>query len=158
MIVVEVPRPAVRRADHVGFSVASLDAALAFWVEGLGAHLLRTGEMEGDFLREVTGAFGAEARFAVVSLADQMIELLEYVGVGRPTARPRPFDPGYAHLALVVDDVVAILATIAAYGWRPQGVPQTIAAGTRAGTKVVYATGPDGATIELMQPPDRSGT
>lgn len=26
----------VRRADHVGFSVASLDAALRFWIDGLG--------------------------------------------------------------------------------------------------------------------------
>ena len=30
---------AVRRADHVGFSVASLDSALRFWVEGLGGQL-----------------------------------------------------------------------------------------------------------------------
>lgn len=37
----------VRRADHVGFAVASLDAAIHFWVDGLGAQLVRTGEMEG---------------------------------------------------------------------------------------------------------------
>ncbi|MGT2478932.1 hypothetical protein ACU4GR_08650 (plasmid) [Methylobacterium oryzae CBMB20] len=35
----------VRRADHVGFSVAFLDDALRFWVDGLGARLVRTGEM-----------------------------------------------------------------------------------------------------------------
>jgi hypothetical protein len=37
----------VRRADHVGFAVAFLDEALRFWVDGLGARLVRTGEMGG---------------------------------------------------------------------------------------------------------------
>nr|WP_248308424.1 VOC family protein [Bosea sp. 124] len=48
----------VQRADHVGFAVASLDEAVRFWVEGLGARLVRTGEMGGAFLGQVTGAHG----------------------------------------------------------------------------------------------------
>lgn len=143
----------VRRADHVGFAVASLDEALRFWVDGLGAQLVRTGEMGGEFLGQVTGAHGAQVRMAIVSLADQMIELLEYHGVGRPSAPAKPFDPGFAHLALVVDDIEALLARIAAYGWKAQGTPQPIAGGARAGTRVIYVVGPDGATIEFMQPP-----
>ena len=142
----------VRRADHVGFSVASLDEALRFWVEGLGARLVRTGEMGGEFLGQTTGADGASVRMAIVSLADQVIELLEYRGPERPPVPSRPFDPGFAHLALVVDDLDAVLARIAAYGWKAQGLPQVIASGARAGTRVIYAVGPDGATIEFMQP------
>jgi catechol 2,3-dioxygenase-like lactoylglutathione lyase family enzyme len=147
------PHPAVRRADHVGFSVASLEASLAFWVEGLGAHLVRTGEMGGDFLRQVTGARDAQVRMAILSLAGQSIELLEFNGPDRPAAPSRPFDAGFAHLALVVDDIDAVLARIAAYDWRPKGTPQTMTTGARAGTRVIYAAGPDGATIEFMQPP-----
>lgn len=144
----------VRRADHVGFSVASLDDALRFWVDGLGARLVRTAEMDGDFLGQVTGAHGAHVHVAIVSLAGQTIELLEYGGLDRPGApSSKPFDPGFAHLALVVDDIDAVLARIAAHGWTAQGVPQAIAAGERAGTRVIYAVGPDGATIEFMQPP-----
>ncbi|MCJ2126351.1 VOC family protein [Methylobacterium sp. J-077] len=143
----------VRRADHVGFSVASLDEALRFWVEGLGARLVRTGEMGGAFLRQVTGAHGARVRMAVVSFAGQAIELLEYQGTSRPVAASAQFDPGFAHLALVVDDLDAILSRIAGHGWKPQGVPQPIASGERTGTRVVYAVGPDGSTIEFMQPP-----
>jgi catechol 2,3-dioxygenase-like lactoylglutathione lyase family enzyme len=79
----------VRRADHVGFSVASLEASLAFWVEGLGAHLVRTGEMGGDFLRQVTGARDAQVRMAILSLAGQSIELLEFNGPDRPAAPSR---------------------------------------------------------------------
>jgi hypothetical protein len=41
-------------ADHTGFSVSSLDQAVRLWVEGLGAELVRTGEMGGDFLANVT--------------------------------------------------------------------------------------------------------
>lgn len=148
-----LPGVRVRRADHVGFSVASLDEALRFWTEGLGAELERTGEMGGEFLRQVTGAHDARVRMAVVSLAGQAIELLEYRGVARPDAPPAPFDPGFAHLALAVDDLDAVLLRIRTYAWKAQGMPQTIAAGMRAGTRVVYAVGPDGATIEFMQPP-----
>ena len=122
-------------ADHVGFAVASLDESLRFWVDGLGARLLRTGEMEGEFLGQVTGAHGARVRLAIVSLADQTIELLEYQGLDRPNAPAKPFDPGFAHLALVVDDIDALLARIAAYGWKAQGTPQPIASGARAGTR-----------------------
>jgi len=143
----------VRRADHVGFSVACLDEALRFWVDGLGARLVRTGEMGGEFLGQVTGAHGAKVRMALVSLADQTVELLEYQGPNRPSAPAKPFDPGFAHLALVVDDLDALLARIAAYGWKAQGIPQPIASGARGGTRVVYAVGPDGAAIEFMQPP-----
>ncbi|RYE59916.1 MAG: glyoxalase/bleomycin resistance/dioxygenase family protein [Hyphomicrobiales bacterium] len=145
---------AVRRADHVGFSVASLDSALRFWVEGLGGQLVRVGDMDGEFLGEVTGAHGASVRMAIVSLAGQMIELLEYRGVDLQHRASRPFDPGFAHLALIVDDIDSLLARIAVYEWRPQGKPQVISGGTRAGTKVIYAVGPDGATIELMQLPE----
>ena len=142
----------VRRADHVGFAVASLDESLSFWVDGLGARLLRTGEMGGEFLGQVTGAHGAQVRMAIVSLADQTIELLEYQGVDRPSASAKPFDPGFAHLAFVVDDIDALLLKIAAYGWKAQGTPQSIAGGARAGTRVIYVVAPDGATIEFMQP------
>ena len=147
---------AVRRADHVGFSVASLEAALRFWVEALGGRIVRTGEMGGESLGQSTGARGAHVRMAIVEIAGQTIELLEYGGIDKPAAPARPFDPGFAHLALIVDDLDAVLARIAAYGWRAQGVPQAIAAGPRAGTMVMYAVGPDGATVEFMQPPDAS--
>lgn len=39
----------------MGFSVSSLDEAIAFWTAAMGFELVRTGEMGGDFLREVTG-------------------------------------------------------------------------------------------------------
>lgn len=109
--------------------------------------------MGGEFLGQVTGAHGAKVRMANVSLADLTVELLEYQGPDRPSAPAKPFDPGFAHLAFVVDDLDALLVQIAAYGWKAQGIPQPIESGARAGTRVIYVVGPDGSTIEFMQPP-----
>ncbi|MBP2496146.1 hypothetical protein ABID82_004462 [Methylobacterium sp. PvP062] len=81
----------------------------------------------------MTGAEGAQVRMAVVALAGQTIELLEYRGArARPAAPPAPFDPGFAHLALIVNDLDAVLSRIAGYGWKAQCTPQSIAAGPRA--------------------------
>ncbi|GJD33203.1 VOC family protein [Methylobacterium aerolatum] len=107
--------------------------------------------MGGEFLGQVTGTPGAKVRMAIVSLVDQTIELLEYHGWERPSAPAKPFDPGFAHLTLVVDDSDALLVRIADYGWKAQGIPQSIASGARAGTRVIYAVGPDGATIKFKQ-------
>lgn len=68
----------------------------------------------------------------------------------------KQFDPGFAHLALVLDDIDALLARIAPYGWRAQDTPQPITSGGRAGTLMMYFVGPDGATIEFIQPPARA--
>lgn len=143
----------ILRSDHVGFSVGSLDDALRFWTDGLGATLERTGEMGGEFLGEVTGAHGAAVRMAVVTVAGQTIELLEYRDIRRESGSSRPYDPGFAHLAFEVDDIDAVLTRIAEFGWTAQGTPQPIAGGTKVGTRVMYAVGPNGETIEFMKPP-----
>ncbi|WP_295928471.1 VOC family protein [uncultured Xanthomonas sp.] len=141
--------------DHVGFSVSSLEEAIAFWTEAMGFELVRTGEMGGDFLREVTGVDDPRCRMAlVVSPAGFPIELLEY-----STARTLGKTPasagaiGAAHLAVTVTDIDMAVARIQAQGWHLKGSPRPIEAGPRVGTVVAYVSGPDGITIEVMQPP-----
>jgi glyoxylase I family protein len=58
------------------------------------------------------------------------------------------------HVALLVDDLDAVLNTIASSGWKAAGKPQTLTSGPNAGKRVVYVRDPDGTTIEFMQPPD----
>lgn len=80
----------VRCVDHIGLAVATLNEAFRFWLDGPGARLVRTGEMGGEFLDHLTGAHGAPVRLAMVSLAVQTIELLEYQGeIGRTHQRSR---------------------------------------------------------------------
>ena len=146
--------PIIRRADHVGFVVTSLDEALRFWIEGLGARLERVGERDGEFLERVTGARCDGARIAIVDLAGQTIELLEYADPPAPLGPvAAPFDIGSAHLALLVDDLDAVLDRVAGYGFAARGTPQTIAQGARLGSRLIYASGPDGLTVELIEPP-----
>lgn len=144
----------VYRSDHVGFSVPSLDVATRFRTEALGATLVRTGQMKGDFLGQVTGATDATVRLAIVELAGQRIELLEYDDATKHIETvSKPYQAGILHLAIQVSDIEAVIESASRYGWQAQGVPQTIDAGARAGTRVMYIVGPAGATIELMQPP-----
>jgi hypothetical protein len=55
------------------------------------------------------------------------------------------------HVALLVEDLEAVLARIAASDWEAAGKPQTLTRGPNAGKRVVYVRDRDGTTIELMQ-------
>jgi catechol 2,3-dioxygenase-like lactoylglutathione lyase family enzyme len=54
-------------------------------------------------------------------------------------------------VALLVDDLDAVLEKILASGWKAAGRPQTLKSGPNAGKRVVYVRDPDGTTIEFMQ-------
>jgi len=56
-----------------------------------------------------------------------------------------------ARIIRLVDDLDAVLESIAASGWKAAGKPQTLEAGPNAGKRVVYVRDPDGTTIEFMQ-------
>ncbi|MBY4211853.1 VOC family protein [Rhodococcus fascians] len=146
--------------DSEFFDVRVSPAGHRFWIDGLGAVLERTGEMGGEFLGEVTGAHGA-VRMAVVSVAGQTIELLEYRNVQGEQGSSRPYDPGFAHLAFEVDNIDAVLTRIADFGWTAQGTPQPIAGGAKVGTRVIYAVSPHGKNIDVhvgMLTDHRDGT
>ena len=146
----------VHAVDHVGFAVPSLDDATRFWTQALGATLVRTGQMSGHFLEQVTGASDASVRMAIVEIAGRRIELLEYEHAApRDDLSSRPYNAGALHLAIQVSDIDAVIEAVRDHGWHPQGLTQTIDAGERAGTRVMYIVGPAGSAIELMQPPRR---
>jgi len=146
----------VLAADHTGITVSNLERALAFWRDVLGFELSHTAHQTGEMAREITGVVGAEIKLAVVKTpGGHKIELLEYLA---PAERKRhvdvrPCDIGFVHVALVVDDLDAILSSINTSGWKAAGKPQTLQSGPNAGKRVVYVRDPDGTTIEFMQQP-----
>jgi catechol 2,3-dioxygenase-like lactoylglutathione lyase family enzyme len=141
-------------ADHTGFTVANLDRSLAFWQDVLGFELSHRAHQTGDLAREITGVAGAEISIAVLKAPGHKIELLEYLAPpDRKRVDLKPCDVGSVHVALTVDNLDAVLSTIAASGWKAAGEPQTLKSGPNAGKRVVYVRDPDGTTIELMQPP-----
>jgi catechol 2,3-dioxygenase-like lactoylglutathione lyase family enzyme len=137
-------------------TVSNLERALAFWRDVLGFELSHTAHQTGKMAREITGVAGAEIKLAVVKApGGHKIELLEYLA---PTDRKkhvnlRPCDVGSVHVALIVDDLDAVLSAINASGWEAAGKPQTLQVGPNAGKRVVYVRDPDGTTIEFMQQP-----
>ena len=143
-------------ADHTGITVSNLERSLAFWRDVLGFELSHTAHQKGELAQEITGVKGAEIRLAVLKTpGGHKIELLEYLApADRQRGNLRPCDIGSVHVALLVEDLDAVLAQIAASGWKAAGKPQT--AGPNAGKRVVYVRDPDGTTIEFMQPAKRS--
>ena len=141
-------------ADHTGITVSHLDRSLAFWRDVLGFTLSHTAHQKGELAREITGVKGAEIKLAVLKApGGHKIELLEYLA---PAGRKqhvdlKPCDVASVHVALIVDDLDAVLQRIAAAGWKAAGKPQVLKSGPNAGKRVVYVRDPDGTTIEFMQ-------
>src|SRR6266508_3066464 len=144
-------------ADHTGITVSNLEKALAFWRDALGFELSHTAHQTGEMASQITGVAGAELKLAVVKApSGHKIELLEYLAPAdrRRHVDLRPCDVGSVHVALIVDDLDAILSLIETSSWKPAGKPQTLQSGPNAGKRVVYVRDPDGTTIEFMQRPE----
>lgn len=145
-------------ADHTGITVADLERSLAFWQGVLGFELSHRPHHTGELASEVTGVPGAEISIAVLKGYGHKIELLEYrAPPDQKHVDLRPCDVGSVHVALTVDNLDAVLDTIAASGWTAAGKPQTLKTGPNAGKRVIYVRDPDGTTIEFMQPPADKG-
>jgi catechol 2,3-dioxygenase-like lactoylglutathione lyase family enzyme len=142
----------IRAVDHTGITVSNLERSLAFWRDVLGFELSHRPHQTGELASEITGVPGAEISIAVLKGYGHKIELLEYLAPpDRKKIDIRPCDVGFVHVALAVDNLDAVLNTIAASGWKASGKPQTLAAGPNAGKRVIYVRDPDGTTIEFMQ-------
>lgn len=139
-------------ADHTGITVSSLERSLVFWRDVLGFELSHRPHQTGELASEITGVAGAEISIAVLKGYGHKIELLEYrAPADRKRINHRPCDVGSVHVAFTVDNLDAILKTIAASGWEAAGKPQTITVGPNTGKRVVYVRDPDGTTIEFME-------
>jgi catechol 2,3-dioxygenase-like lactoylglutathione lyase family enzyme len=140
-------------ADHTGITVSNLERSLAFWRDVLCFEFSHAAHQKGELAEEITGVEGAEIKLAILRTpGGHKIELLEYLApADRKRANLRSCDVGSVHVALLVKDLEAVLARIAASGWEAAGKPQTLTKGPNAGKRVVYVRDPDGTTIELMQ-------
>ncbi|MGX1981757.1 methylmalonyl-CoA epimerase [Thermolongibacillus altinsuensis] len=98
----------VKKIDHVGIAVKSLDEALPFYVETLGLECLGIEVVESE-----------KVRVAFLKIGEAKIELLE------PTAEDSPIaafiekrGEGIHHIALGVDDIQARIDELKANGIR----------------------------------------
>jgi catechol 2,3-dioxygenase-like lactoylglutathione lyase family enzyme len=152
--------PGLRNVDHLGYTVADLDAAVGFFVAVLGAELLYRTEPVATGAGGLGVALGVPATGTVEHAALRLgptdnIELYRYQIPGAAQRPPRNSDVGGRHLALYVDDVDAAAEYLAGHpGVQVLGGPETIEDGPIAGDRWVYVRTPIGLYLEVVHMPD----
>jgi catechol 2,3-dioxygenase-like lactoylglutathione lyase family enzyme len=137
------------RMDHVGITVADLDATIAFFT-ALGLELKGTGRVEGRAADRILGLEGTVSDIAMLQTPDGRVSI-ELSQFQSPPLRPG--DPralvdtaGLRHLCFAVDDLDAALAALRPHGAAPVG--EVVAYG---GYKCCYLRGPEGILVELAE-------
>lgn len=156
-----LPRvPGIGHADHVAFTVPDLDAAVAFFVEALGAQELyrSTRGPDAEFMPlHFDVPADAQLTLAMLRMPPNLnVELFQWNSSDRRTQHPRHSDAGGHHLSFVVADVdeaVAALRDIP--GVRILGHRKEVAGDSPsvAGNRWIYFLTPWGLLMELV---DRS--
>ena len=107
----------------------------------------RSTEFYGRLGFEPRGQLNFDSAFNVYLGLPDGADVLELtVNVGRTD--PYDLGEGYNHMALVVDDLDALLSTLAEHGVEPEKAPY--APGGRDEYRICFVTDPDGYRIELI--------
>jgi 2-epi-5-epi-valiolone epimerase len=160
-VLTECPVPGLRNVDHVAYTVADLDATVAFFLDTLGAEYLyrNSTSLKKTSLAQALGvpAEGSLERVVLRMGPTDNVELNCYRVPGGYNLPPRNSDIGGNHFALHVDDVSAAAARLADVpGCTVLGQPQTITDGPIAGDQWVYVRTGIGLYLELVRMPDGS--
>ncbi|HEX4815201.1 MAG TPA: VOC family protein [Nonomuraea sp.] len=140
----------IRRFDHVGITVADLDAVTAFFV-GLGLEADRTMPVEGEFLDTVIGMTGARTEIVMLR-APGGGTTLELSSFTRPDHLPgSPAAPanelGLRNVAFEVHDLQAAVDHATADGYGLVG-----GIGEYEGVwRMAYVRGPEGIIVSLAE-------
>lgn len=145
----------VRRFDHIGITVADLDAATAFFVK-LGLEVEGTGSVQGEFVETVCGIPGAHCRIAMLrppGTGDRpeaaRLELSSFVTpdnvAGSPTAMAN--EVGLRNVSFEVGDLDAALEALAEDGYGLVGGVGEYENSVR----MAYVRGPEGIVVSLFE-------
>jgi catechol 2,3-dioxygenase-like lactoylglutathione lyase family enzyme len=155
-------RPSVVAVDAPGFTVANLDAEVAFFTDVLTFREVSETETAGDGIEQLEGVFGARVRVARLALGDEALELTEYLA---PAGRPIPGDAksndhAFQHVAIVVRDMDAAYARLRAHhvthaSSGPQRLPDWNP--NAGGIQAFYFKDPEGHVLEILSFPDSKG-
>jgi catechol 2,3-dioxygenase-like lactoylglutathione lyase family enzyme len=147
----------VSRLNHVSLTVADLDASLAFWHDVLGLAVLGRGVVEHDHLDRIIGVGHTRIEWAELSIpGGTILELFHFLEPEGHPISPEPSDPGSTHLCLEVDGLDEVVARIHQAGYTTRApAPVEIPCGDWKGFRDIYVSDPDGAIIELTEPPHK---
>lgn len=135
---------------HTGLVVADLERALHFWCDALGFKVVRQMEESGPHIDAMMGLQDVRVTTAKLAAPDgNLIELLQFHShPDRPQWDGAPYSTGFTHIALTVDDLDALVGKLVPLGVTFSAPPQYSPDG---GVKVIYAKGPEGALLELVE-------
>lgn len=135
---------------HAGLVVADLEQSLKFWCDGMGFVVSRQMEESGPHIDAMMGL--KEVRLTTAKLAAPGGSLLELLCFHSHPDKPRwsgtPYSTGFTHIALTVKDLDETLRRLERFGASIPAEPQFSPDGQ---VKVIYATGPEGVLLELVE-------
>lgn len=140
----------IQSFDHVGITVADLDAAIAFFVD-LGLELEGRMFLEGEFVDTVIGIPDSRSEIAMLRPPDggTGLELSHFIRPdhqpGSPTAMSTEL--GLRNVAFAVDDLEAIVDRVTASGYSLVGGVGEYEKSWR----MTYVRGPEGIIVALAQ-------
>jgi catechol 2,3-dioxygenase-like lactoylglutathione lyase family enzyme len=142
--------PDVLRFDHVGITVADLDAVAAFFV-GLGLEVEGRTFVEGEFIDTVIGIPGSRTEIVMLRMPDEgmRLELSSFVRPdhlpGSPTAPANEL--GLRNVCFEVNDLQAAVERVAKDGYGLVG-----GIGEFEGVwRMAYVRGPEGIIVSLAE-------
>jgi catechol 2,3-dioxygenase-like lactoylglutathione lyase family enzyme len=162
-VAVSQPARAVSRIVRVSISTAAPGATAAFFRSALGFVESGVEERAGeDFARLMGLPDDARAQVRLLRLGRQEVELVAFAEMGRPyPPDSTSCDPWFQHLAIVVADMRAAYARLAAEpGWTPISTagPQRLP-DSSGGVTAFKFRDPEGHPLELLEfPPHRTPT
>ena len=140
----------IKQFDHVGITVADLDAAIAFF-EVLGLELEGRQHVEGDFIDTVCGIPGSRTEIAMLRPpgGGTAIELGRFLTpnavAGSPTAMANEL--GIRNVCFEVDDLTGLVERLASEGYGLVG-----GVGEYEGVwRMAYVRGPEGIVVSIAE-------
>lgn len=142
--------PGIRRMDHVGITVADLDAAVGFFTR-LGLEVEGRMPLQGEFVDTVTGIPGSRTEIAMLRAPDggANVELSTF---HHPDVIPGPTttmanDLGLRNVAFQVDGLHSMVETLSDDGYGLVG-----GIGEYEGVWLMaYVRGPEGIIVALAE-------
>jgi catechol 2,3-dioxygenase-like lactoylglutathione lyase family enzyme len=140
----------IQHFDHVGITVADLDAAIAFFV-GLGLELEGRMSMEGEFVDTVIGIPDSRSEIAMLRPpgGGTGLELSSFSRPDHERGSPAPMsnELGIRNVAFQVDDLDGLVARLAEDGY---GLVGGIGQYEQM-WRMTYVRGPEGIIVALAQ-------
>ena len=135
---------------HAGLVVADLEQSLKFWCDAMGFVVSRQMEESGPHIDAMMGLKGVRVTTAKLAAPDgDLLELLCFHShPDKPRWEGKPYSTGFTHIAMTVKDLDETLCRIKQFGASIPAEPQLSPDGQ---VKVIYATGPEGILLELVE-------